>query len=167
MKLSPEALELRARTEAEAAQRKADIWNGRRPMVQGPRTLGSLALVTVGCQVWTDIERKRRGHDEALGGIVLEVVHRDVYDDDTGEIHDVKAWRCYDPIAQWGHAFRTIREDDVTQDGVMASAPWELTNAVRKFARVVGAGSGLLVGSEAQLVADAYRLSQVIMGGNR
>jgi len=165
VKLSPEALELRARTEAEAARRKREVWDGKREMVQGPRTLGSLALVTAGCQCWTDIEKHRRGHDESLGGIVLEIVHTDVYDDVTGEIRDAKAFRCYDPIAPWDKVFRTIREADVNQDGVMATPPWELANAVRKFCRVVGDGSGLLVGSEAQLVADANRLAVVVMGG--
>ena len=160
----------------EAKQQMAD-WETRRkarargegPLMDsrfGVRTLGAVAEAAVGCSVWTDIEKRRDAHDDALGGIVLEVidgVRR--LDEETGEIILVRAFRCFDPVARWDTAFRTVNEHLISADGVEATPPYGLAKTVRRFCQEVANGRGLLVGRDAQLVVDAARLAAILMGG--
>lgn len=165
MTLSPEALAKRAALDAEVAARRRDILDGRRPMVQGARTLGSLALATVGCAVWTDPIRRRNSHDESLGGIVLEVLAAEHPDRETGEIIVQRAFRCYDPIVTRDRAFRTFPEADIPQAGVEAVDTAQLRNAVRRFARWVADSKGPFVSDTERLLAYAHRLAIVTLGG--
>lgn len=154
---------MRARTEAEAAERhRAARDSGSR---FGVRTFGDIALIEVGTVLWTDATKRRNSHEEGLGGLVLEVTDLRDLDDETGEVTMRRAFRCYDWLAPWDKAFRVVGEALVDRDGMEMAEPSALVNAVRKFCRTVGAGHGLLMPREAQLVSDAARLASTVMAG--
>lgn len=166
MALSEEAKAIRARMDAEDTGRA--IWRGTRPLTDsrlGARTIGSLAEVAPGsCAVWTDVEKRRTSHDEGLGGMVLEIIDLGrVVDEETGEVSLTRAFRCYDPIAPWWAAFRTVREDEVSQDGVELVASNRIVVAIRRFCREISGGKGLLTTTEARLLHDAMTLAKAVM----
>lgn len=131
------------------------------------RSIGAIALVTPGCEVWTCEDGRRNRHDEPLGGLVLHV--------DAGAPNTVDEWgeverhparfRCYDYLAPWPHqAFRWISEDEVNRASIRSARPRSMVTAIRRFARQVGHGGLVLDGYEADLVTDAARLVAVVMG---
>ena len=145
-----------------------EVWEGRKPLVDsafGSRTIGSLALVTVGCSVWTDVEKKRSAHDEPLGGIVLDIIHRSFTDGETGEVTHDRMFRTYDPLVLFAHAFDYLGEKDVNQDGVESTDSNRLCWTIRRFAREIASRKGLLTPREGQLIADAHRLTTAVLGG--
>lgn len=163
MTLSPEGLALRARTEAEAAERRqASRDSGSR---FGVRTFGDIALIEVGTTIWTEPTRRANSHEEGLGGIVLDIIDQVDTDDETGEVTRRRAFRCYDPAARWDKAFRVFGEAEISRHGMEMTEPSSLVNAVRKFCRTVGARHGLLMPRDAELVSDAARLASTLMAG--
>jgi hypothetical protein len=164
--LSDEARAIRSAMDADAERQRRDFFDGRRTLVQGARTLGSLALVCPGVQVWTDPDRKRYGHDESLGGIVLEVTSRRLEDSETGEITEARAFRCYDPIAAFpDRAFRTVGEDLIPQDGVQAVDESSLRTAARRFFGYLATRRGPFTSDQERMASDAHRLIVVALGG--
>lgn len=162
-----------ARREARRPQRPGfnpDVWYGKKPLVDsrlGPATIGTVALATIGNSVWTDPDKRRNYHDEPMGGIVLDVVDQgETIDEATGEIRVKRAFRCYDPVAPWGLAFRTYTDDLIAQEGVEATPTHTLVNAIRRFCREIAKSKrGLITSSEADLLADAHHLAAVLIGG--
>ncbi len=166
MTLSAEALAARAALEAEVSSRRRDVFDGRRPMVQGPRTLGPLALAGPGCEVFTDPARRRGADDDwGLGGTLLEIVTTGTVDRETGEIVEHRAFRTYDPFLPRHEAFRTFPEALFAQCGVAGVNDGKVRMAIRRFAGWVAEGKGPIVGEDERLLADAHRLAVILLGG--
>jgi hypothetical protein len=158
---------------AEADARRTAHLRGERPWFEdapgrfGARTIGALAEVGPGWEVWTCETGRRNSHEEPIGGIVLHVDGGGRRTDEWGELVSVPAlFRCYDPWAPWPHkAFRTLSEDEVNKDAIRVADPQSLVIAIRRFCREVGHGKLSLDVFEAHLVTDAARLVAVLMGG--
>jgi hypothetical protein len=155
--LSPEALAARAALDAETEARRRDIFDGRRPMVAGARTIGALALIGPGVTVRTDPTRRRR-EDRPLQGIVVQVL--DAYTDaDTGEMIG-RRFRCYDPLERdLADAFRVIAEDWVSGDGVEATELWSIETGIARLCRAVADHHGPMLARQLDWVHDAHRLA--------
>lgn len=170
---SPEA-EAQMAEQAKRHRGKAFL-RGEGPLLDsrfGARTIGVMAEITPGLEVWTDEmdDMARHNHKgEALGGYVLSIDPGwSSVDDETGELVNHPArFRCYDPHADWPRrAFPVLSENEVYRPGVRIPDTHNLVIAVRRFCREVGATKGLtLYPEEAQLVTDAARLVNVLMGG--
>jgi hypothetical protein len=157
----------------EAKAQMDELARRRRPLYEdpgrfGPRTIGTLALVDVGWEVWTTEFGRRNADLEPLGGIVLAVDPGGKRTDEWGEITYCPArFRTYDAQAEWPHkSFRWISEDEVNREfGVGAPSPADLVTAIRRFCREVGRGGRVLDAFDADLVLEAGRLVAVVMGG--
>lgn len=165
--LSPEA-------QAKIAEHKANrsaYFRGERPLLDsrfGATTIGVVAEITPGIELWTVEDGRRNWHDEPLGGIVLEVdPGGPATVDGDGEIHDHPArYRCYDPLAPWPHrAFTWIPEPEVNRDSIRPAERPSMVTAIRRFClHVATSNSGTLDAFEAQLIQHAGRLAAVLMG---
>jgi hypothetical protein len=161
--------------QAQIDRRKAELaarLNGTKPLMDsrfGVRTIGALAEITPGVEVWCVEGGRRNWHEQPLGGLVLTVDGGGPgrVDDETGEIVRSPArYRCYDHLAPWpGNAFRWISESEISSDTVEVADRVSLVTAVRRFCRQVGTGPRVLDAHEAQLVTDAARIVAVLMGG--
>jgi hypothetical protein len=140
------------------------VWDGTQPIVNpgfGARSIGGMALIQVGCELWTDPDARKSSHEEGVGGIVLEITS-DI--DDEGTVN--RAFRCYDYLAAWHQAFRTIPENQVLRDSIEAVDPARLVRTCRRFWRELAKHqTSMLDTSEARLAADAQRLVNTLMGG--
>jgi hypothetical protein len=160
---------------AELDARRTAHLRGEREWFEGPgrfgaRTIGAIAEITPGCEIWTHEYTGRRDPDEnPLGGIVLHVDGGGRYTDEWGELVNVPArFRCYDPHAAWPHkSFRWLSEDEVNRDAMSVASDQSLVIAIRRFCREVGTGGYTLDAWEAGLVTDAARLVAVVMMGGR
>lgn len=139
----------------------------------GARTIGILAEITPGLEVWTnaDDDMARHNHDgHALGGYVLHVdAGWTQVDPETGEITNHPAsFRCYDPQGAWPHrAFPTLTETEIHRPSVAIPPAHKLVIAVRRFCREVGTHNSLTLDAfDAGLVTDAARLVAVLMGSH-
>lgn len=83
------------------AERQRAVWEGKKPLIDsrfGARTIGDMALIDVGCSIWSkedDLDARMDSAGNARGGIVVEV--HDVTDfTDDGEIVKSRAFRTFD-----------------------------------------------------------------------
>lgn len=158
---------------AELDARRTRHLRGEAPWVEddgrfGPRTIGALALVQVGWEVWASEGGRLNSHGEPLGGLVVGVdAGGPPTVDEYGEIikHPAR-FRCYDYLAPWPYkSFRALSEDEVTTVGLRVASTQRLVTAIRRFCREVGHGSLTLDAFEARLVTEAAHLVAVVMGG--
>lgn len=137
----------------------------------GARTLGALAEVTLGCELWSrdNLEGRLDNHGDPLGGIVVGFDAGGAPDLDTGELRPAR-FECYDPYAPWPHrAFVWLAEPEVDPSSIGPAKPSSLTLAVRRFAGEVCQHQRrrktlTLSSSEADLMRYGLLLSAVLMG---
>jgi hypothetical protein len=173
MPYSPEAEAQMA--EQAKRHRGQQFMRGEGPLLDsrfGARTIGVMAEITPGLEVWTDEldDMARHNHKgEALGGYVLSIdAGWSSVDQETGEMVNHPArFRCYDPQGRWpDRAFPVLSEDEVYRPGVRIPPAHHLVIALRRFCREVANHDSLnLDPFDAQLVIDAARLVTVLMGG--
>lgn len=170
MALTDEGRALRARTEAEAAERKAATWEGRRPLMDpahGARTIGDLALIEPGCAVWSC--QRVDANEEALGGIVLEITSTGGRVTDDGEIipHH-RAFRVVNPyISPPSAGIRLITEAEVLIDGgCELPESSRLVRVIRRMAREIDTRNAtMLLPSEGALIHWMVVLAGVVLDG--
>lgn len=145
---------------------------GERPYFEDPgrfgaRSIGTLAELGPGWEVWTSEEGRRNAHEEPLGGLIVAVEAGGRGVDEWGELVNRPArFRCYDPFAPWpAKSFRWLSEDEVNRDTVAVASAQQIVTAVRRFCREVGHGGLSLDAFEADLVVEAAHLAAVVMGG--
>jgi hypothetical protein len=140
------------------------------PGRHGARSIGVVADIGPGYEVWTCEDGRRNYHEEPLGGIVLHVdAGAPATVDEWGELHEHPAtFRVYDPFAPWPRAaFRRISEDEVNREAIALASQQSLVIAVRRFCREVATGKRTLSAFECGLVTDAARLVAVLMMGGQ
>jgi hypothetical protein len=134
------------------------------------RTIGSLAEVRIGCEVWSreNLEGRMDRFGDALGGIVVATDGGGRFVTDDGEVIDRPArFHCYNPYTSLNLAFVWLAEDQVDPERIGVVKETVLTNAVRRFASEVCQHSHQLRSLsswEADLMRYAFVLSAVIMG---
>ena len=158
---------------ANAARHRGNQWmRGEAELLDprfGARTIGAIAEIGPGWEIWTAEGGRRNWHEEPLGGIVLHVDSggQPYVDAETGEIvHRPASFRCYDPLAPWPNkAFVNLAEGEVNAQAVTVADNTSMVIAIRRFCRQVADGPKTLGTLDAQLVIDAARLVAVVMGG--
>lgn len=141
----------------------------------GARTIGDMAIVELGCEIWarTGVDGLMRPGDDgdpelegvqARGGIVVEITDTTSVTDD-GEIMRARAFRCfdYDPRLEPFRAYTTLTEAQVDPARFDPPKASLLKSVVRGWCRQVGAGKGPLNTFEAQLVTDAAHLTALLL----
>lgn len=114
--------------------------------------------VTVGCQVWTDIEKRRTWRDEPVGGVVLDVIPPQI-DPDTGEVGLPRRFLVIDPLVRdLRDAFAVVKADQVTPDGTEAPDRGTIARVVRRFAHELAARLGPLNQRDVELCAHMHAL---------
>lgn len=134
----------------------------------GARTYGALTEITVGVEIWTCEDGRKNYHNEPLGGYVVQAFAGAprTYTEDGEIVEHPARYRCYDPLVQpLPKAFVTITEPEINRESITIPDRHNLVGAVRRFCMEVARGRLVLDGFEAQLLGDAYRLSNVLMGG--
>lgn len=134
----------------------------------GSRTLGDLALVETGCQLYAREDGDGMRVDDngdALGGIVLEITFTGGIDEETGEISTRRAFHIYDPMKRLDKAFRVLTEEQVDRDRFEPFDIATVRRAMRRFCREVGEQTGVATMRELKLVSDAARLAALIGSG--
>lgn len=170
---------LRQMAEADARHRgKAWLRGEAVPLVDsryGARTLGAVAEVTLGCELWArdSLEGRLDRHGDPLGGIVvgLDAGGPPTWDAETGEriLHPAR-FECYDHLAPWPHrAFTWLAEEQVDPSSIGPASPAALALAVRRFAAEVcqhqrKSKLRTLSSFEADLMRYGFLLSAVLMG---
>lgn len=150
--------------------------------IWGARSIGSLAIIGVGCTAWSDTEKLRDADDKPLGGILVEIGYREPILLDYGEIKagtGCRTFRTYNPYKKADNpkAWWTLTEDQVDPvvcEGIEVS---RVARAVREMCRVLSGPLGLragqrpksmiLTGADMTMLEDACRLARVLMGGGR
>jgi hypothetical protein len=133
---------------------------------QTARTIGMLAMVDIGWRIWSrtsgPLDQVRTdGGGYPVGGIVLEVVdHVTGYNEDTGEITRVRAFRTIDPTSL---RQRIITEAQVDPDAIELPDPYGAHVLISRLAALLApkARKSLLEDADARLsiVADLHRLA--------
>lgn len=169
MALDPRAQERIDRYNAD----KMAYFRGERPLLDsrfGATTIGAVTELGIGMECWTVEDGRRDWHQEALGGIVVEVDpgRPDTVNDD-GEIIDHPArYRTYDPLVEkWPrHSFTWVTEPEINRASIRPAERLSMVTAIRRFCHhVADSRSGVLDGFDAQLILHAHRLATVLMGG--
>ncbi len=172
MPFSPEAerqmAERKTRGQRWLEGEELELFDGR----YSARTIGLMAELTPGMEVWTVEHGRRDAHGEPLGGIVLHVDSGgpNTFDEETGEVvtHPTR-FRCYDPLAPWPYrSFQTFAEDELCPASIAVPPQSDVVRAIRRFCREAGRqpkGRPLLLDAfDAGLVTDAWRLVVALMG---
>lgn len=162
--LSPEAREQIASTD----QRRADRWEGRRPLVDsrlGSRTIGDMSIITEGCELFAkedgSDDMRLRPDGEAVGGIVLDVTDVATVTDD-GEIVQQRAFLVYDPHMPLYQAFTTLTERQVDPTRFMPPNIGRIRQAIRRMKNGVR-DKGPITSEDVDLLGHAYHLGSVLM----
>lgn len=133
----------------------------------GARTLGDMALVEPGCEVYARVDGdvadvRMRADGEARGGIVIEVTDTTIVDED-GAITQQRAFRCFDyQIPDLAKAFTVLTEAQVDPDGFEPPRIDRIRGLYRRLCQEVGAKRGTASAFEIDLVAVAARLAAIV-----
>ena len=155
----------------ELAARNGNPWTDSMTLVHsdfGTRLLtDDIALVEIGCKVWTDVAKKRSAHDEPLGGLVVQATWRTTVDDETGEVISRRIFRTLDPylLNRPRVAFRTVHEDEVDRSAMEGPDIHQITRAVRQCAQHLAAETGPLDRHSAELAGAIFHLTAAILAG--
>lgn len=162
MTLSPEA---QAAVDADRAAMRARAERGVDHRSRfGARSIGDFRLVEPGCEVWGrtdgDVANIRRREDDAIGGIVIDVLD-EVTDPETGELG--RAFHIFnysEPVIP--KAFRFLTEAQVDPDSFAPPQLGRIRGAYRRICRWVGEQRGNAGGLEVDAVAAAARLAAIV-----
>lgn len=133
-------------------------WDGERPLAMpasGAHTIGDIALVTIGCRVFS----KSRSNEEEgtfYGGVVIGV---DVsIDEETGET--VRSFVVLDP---YKHPIRkfVVPDSDVDRSTMEPPNFGQLRQLIRRLGEEVGKRKGMLSSRDMEAVAWMHQLMHV------
>jgi hypothetical protein len=137
------------------------VWDGEAPMVapaRGSRTIGDLALLEVGCCVWST-ERKNHREDP-LGGVIVGVFEK--RDEDTG--YPERSFKVIDsynlrPFIQT----HVIAEREVDREAVEGPESSRLRKIIRALAADIAKGKSSLTTTDLEHIAWMHKLAGVVV----
>jgi hypothetical protein len=123
----------------------------------GARTMGDLALLELGCSVWS--RERRHADDVPIGGVIVGV--HDVADRETGEVSRV--FDVLDPYRTRPHFhFYILTEAEIDRSVLEPPESHRLRTLIRRMGEEVGKGRGLFTPQHVRLVALMHLLTGLL-----
>jgi hypothetical protein len=158
-------------TRYQRAQQALVAADEQRRTTYGARSIGLLAMVAVGWQLWSKeggVDQRSDANGDARGGIVVEITGTRTVDDETGEVRDDRAFRCVDPISL---RQVTLPEKMVDLDRIDMFRRYDTVKTIVRMAYHLGRipGRNLLQDEHRvlQQVADMHRLAVACTVGGK